>query len=253
MYLRSLKFVVSDEASRESTRHWFAKEQNSRTLKDICTMIFTSLGAFRTSSPSTRQLHLDTQKDIPWRLRQPRASGMYITGSDAGLDGAKTISKSLEFFLSLPCLRHVEITLPTNPRWVSSDVDKARGREKRYYDLDCLYSILALKTVTINRHWKGAAGWRWFKRYIAALDKGTTSSLGEPARLAFETLQDAHGLRSWLAEEFPDKGSNVEVVSICHRKEPYSEFDETIKRIENERGQARPTMPGHSYLEEVRD
>ncbi|KAH3961386.1 hypothetical protein HBI56_200100 [Parastagonospora nodorum] len=246
VYLRSLKFVISDEASLESIRQWFAKEPNFRTLKDIRTMVFTSLDPFRTSSPSARQLHLDTQKGMPWPPRRPRVSLIYITGSDTESNDAKDRSKSLEFFLSLPCLRHVEIALPTNPGRVPSDADKARRREKRYYDLDCLCAISSLKTVTINKQWKGAIRWSWFRRCETAFKMGNVGNLGEPVRLAFEMLQDAHGLKSWLAEGFVDKGLNVEVVCICHREMPYGEFDEIIMRIENERGESRQTVPARN-------
>jgi hypothetical protein len=225
-FFYSLKFIVSDDVAVSSMQQSFSKMFKACTVQDIRTIVVTCLGIFRTASPSQRRLELDIQKGMPWGPRRQISPTIYFTGSDPFLDDAPN---TLQYLLSLPCLQHIEIALPI--KRCPDDEDRAQWGQQHYYDLNCLTTMLTLKTVTINLNLNRAIRWKLYKRCLKELEKGCLKRFDQITK---ETLEDAYGLRSWLEEGFRKNGLDVEVRCICHKADPYSEVQQPLATKDKE-------------------
>jgi hypothetical protein len=205
-FIRSLKFVVTDEAGLESMQQWLGKRASDRTAKSIRTVAFTSLKMFRTEYPDERRTKWDKQKGMPWRPRS-QCTETYFTGSTDPLSGERTVPTCIKFLQTLPGLQHVEIGITP----LVEGLNSARSNRQIYYDLNSLTTLSTLKSVKVNLSLGGVL-WKLYRSY---LKKGEVE-LRKVHRIVKAALDDGFGLRSWLEGRFRETGSLVDVRCFCY-------------------------------------
>jgi hypothetical protein len=218
LFIRSLKFVVQDNVAPDSTQQWLKRSLRTHNVRDVRTVVLTSLESFRTANPCERQFILNTQKGMPWMPRQQISPTIIFTDDDFSRDPFFEELNISQFLLALPCLQHVELGLSVK-RFPDAE-DRAQWGMKHYYNLESLKNIGTLKSVTINMVLNGAIRWKLYKTCVARMEKGCLRRLD---RITKSALEDAYGLRSWLKEGFQHRGLEVDVRCICHNLDPYRE------------------------------
>jgi hypothetical protein len=217
LFTRSLKFVIHDDVAPDSMQQWLPNSFPMHNIRDIRTVAFTFLQFFRTVNPCERRFILNTQKGMPWLPRPQTSQTTIFTGNVSCRDPVSDELSPSQFLLALLCLQHVEMPLPV--KRVSADENPARWSWRHDYDLESLKGLGKLKSLTINLI-LDVQRRRLYKDCLKRMENG---SLRRMDHILKSALEDAYGLRSWLEEDFQQKGLIVDVRCICHNLDPYRE------------------------------
>jgi hypothetical protein len=141
---------------------------------------------------------------------------MCFTGSDSPKTDENPIPNLIQFLLTLPDLRHVEIGIRV--KLFHNATERAQWGEHHYYDLHSLTAIRTLNSVTFNFDCVGGTIWKLQKDY-----KRKRQQKAAPLqRRVHSVIEDGWGLKSWMKEGFQSKGLDVAIHCVCHKTEPYN-------------------------------
>ncbi|KAF2036197.1 hypothetical protein EK21DRAFT_83901 [Setomelanomma holmii] len=210
--IRSLNFVISAGWRLDATQCWL-EHIGDNGIKAVRTVAVTVFALLRTFPPGQRCMLWTRDECNPLTPGARIGPKIHITGSDAPRAPFATIPKAMRFLLGLPGLRHIDIGI--HVKLPADAVDKLQRGEKHYYDLHSLTAITTLRSVTLHLDNRLLA--RIWRNILKKKDR----ERGPTVIRRKEVLEDAWGLRSWLADGFRQKGLNVDVKCVWVPHEVY--------------------------------